>query len=134
MVFAQPPFDCRQRSPMASLPRQACLRAATPRAAPRAEVLHAVVEAAYVDVVLGAWGCGAFGNPPEAVAALFCEALGSGEFRGRFRTVVFAIIDPRGDGNLRPFEATWGQGAATGIRGINLGFQAERVCVACVLA
>ena len=31
------------------------------------------------------------------------QQLASADFRGAFDTVVFAIIDPRGDGNLRPF-------------------------------
>lgn len=67
-------------------------------------VLHAAQVSGRQNLVLGAWGCGAFGNPPEAVAALFRDQLSSPEFRGSFATVVFAIIDPRGDGNLEPFE------------------------------
>ncbi|OLP91671.1 hypothetical protein AK812_SmicGene26575 [Symbiodinium microadriaticum] len=34
---------------------------------------------------------------------LFAQQLASPDFRGAFDAVVFAIIDPRGDGNLRPF-------------------------------
>eukprot|EP00927_Polykrikos_kofoidii_P029010 TRINITY_DN25155_c0_g1_i1.p1 TRINITY_DN25155_c0_g1~~TRINITY_DN25155_c0_g1_i1.p1 ORF type:complete len:280 (+),score=35.23 TRINITY_DN25155_c0_g1_i1:116-955(+) len=55
------------------------------------------------NLVLGAWGCGAFGNPPSLVAELFTELLASPEFRGAFDTVVFAIIDPKKDGNIVPF-------------------------------
>jgi uncharacterized protein (TIGR02452 family) len=54
------------------------------------------------DVVLGAWGCGAFGNPAAPVAALFKEVL-TQEFTGVFRTVLFAVFDPLGTGNLKPF-------------------------------
>jgi len=43
-------------------------------------------------LVLGAWGCGEFKNDPHRTARDFREAL-SGEFRGRFSRVVFAITD-----------------------------------------
>jgi uncharacterized protein (TIGR02452 family) len=42
--------------------------------------------------VLGAWGCGAFGNDPNRTAVDFREAL-ENEFRGAFSDVVFAITD-----------------------------------------
>jgi uncharacterized protein (TIGR02452 family) len=67
-------------------------------------VLHAARESGFPNLVLGAWGCGAFGNPPDLVAQLFREQLCSPEFRGAFSIVVFAVIDPAGDGNFRPFE------------------------------
>ena len=43
-------------------------------------------------LVLGAWGCGAFGNDPGRTAKDFREAL-EGEFDGAFSEVVFAIVD-----------------------------------------
>lgn len=46
----------------------------------------------YDALVLGAWGCGAFGNDVERTAADFKAAL-QGEFEGAFREVVFAIAD-----------------------------------------
>lgn len=46
----------------------------------------------YETLVLGAWGCGAFGNDPERTAADFRDAL-EGSFRGHFSDVVFAITD-----------------------------------------
>jgi uncharacterized protein (TIGR02452 family) len=46
----------------------------------------------YEAVVLGAWGCGAFGNDPRGTAADFRAAL-LGPFRGNFREVVFAVTD-----------------------------------------
>ena len=45
-------------------------------------VLAAAVAEKHPAVVLGAFGCGAFGNPPADVARLFAEALASDEFRG----------------------------------------------------
>lgn len=44
-------------------------------------------------LVLGAFGCGAFRLPPEAVARQFRRALDEPEFAGRFRAVVFAILE-----------------------------------------
>lgn len=49
----------------------------------------------YRDLVLGAWGCGAFGNDPTIIAALFKEAL-DGEFKGLFENVCFAIHEKLG--------------------------------------
>lgn len=43
-------------------------------------------------LVLGAWGCGAFHNPPLQVASLFKDRL-RGEFAGVFKHVVFAILE-----------------------------------------
>ena len=46
----------------------------------------------YVSLVLGAWGCGAFGNDPERTARDFRSAL-EGPFAGAFSHVVFAIAN-----------------------------------------
>ncbi len=43
-------------------------------------------------LILGAWGCGAFGNDPHEIATLFHAALG-GPYQGVFAEVVFAILD-----------------------------------------
>lgn len=43
-------------------------------------------------LVLGAWGCGAFGNDGGDIAGLFRRAF-DGPFRNVFGTVVFAITD-----------------------------------------
>lgn len=44
-------------------------------------------------IVLGAWGCGVFGNDVHLIARLFIECLGSDLLRGCFDRVVFASID-----------------------------------------
>jgi uncharacterized protein (TIGR02452 family) len=55
---------------------------------------------AHDHLVLGAWGCGVFGNDPAVVAEAFDVAL-RGKFRGAFVHVVFAIL---GEGaNLAAF-------------------------------
>ena len=46
----------------------------------------------YRALVLGAWGCGAFGNDPVRTATDFRSAL-EGEFAGVFEEVVVAISD-----------------------------------------
>lgn len=63
------------------------------------------------DVVLSAFGCGAFRNPPQHMAELFREVLAEPEFAGVFRRVAFAIIDDHNafhraspEGNYVPFE------------------------------
>ncbi|CAE7498335.1 NPHP3 [Symbiodinium sp. KB8] len=66
-------------------------------------VLHAARQSGHANLVLGAFGCGAFGNPARPTAAIFREELASPAFRGAFGQVVFAIIDPIGTGNLKPF-------------------------------
>jgi uncharacterized protein (TIGR02452 family) len=43
-------------------------------------------------LVLGAWGCGAFRNDPNLIAALFRDALFR-THRQRFDRVVFAVVD-----------------------------------------
>jgi uncharacterized protein (TIGR02452 family) len=46
----------------------------------------------YESLVLGAWGCGAFGNDPAQTARDFRDAL-EGPFAGSFSRVLFAITD-----------------------------------------
>lgn len=59
-------------------------------------------------LVLGAFGCGVFGNPPELVAAVFREWLVRKGFSGAFRRVVFAIRGKEGpDPNLEAFRSVF---------------------------
>ena len=62
-------------------------------------------------IVLGAWGCGAFRNPPQHIAKLFHQVMDENEFCNKFRKIVFAIIDRRNIdfshskvGNFLPFQ------------------------------
>jgi uncharacterized protein (TIGR02452 family) len=55
-------------------------------------VLAIAARQGHTDLVLGAWGCGAFGGDTELVAERFHTAL-HGPFRGVFETVVFAVLD-----------------------------------------
>jgi uncharacterized protein (TIGR02452 family) len=48
----------------------------------------------HVMLILGAWGCGVFGNEPEMIARLFRQQLtGAGPFRGQFGWITFAVYD-----------------------------------------
>ena len=47
----------------------------------------------YKHLVLGAWGCGAFGNDPRTVAEYFRELLFDEGYRYLFDTIIFAIFD-----------------------------------------
>lgn len=62
----------------------------------------------YDTVILGAFGCGAFCNPPQAVADLY-QIIIDNSFKGAFKKIVFAILDDRKGrhnptGNLKPFQ------------------------------
>ena len=54
-------------------------------------VLYAAHATGCSTIILGAWGCGVFGNRPQVVADLWSEVLDALEWRGRFARVVFAI-------------------------------------------
>jgi uncharacterized protein (TIGR02452 family) len=57
-------------------------------------------------IILGAWGCGVFGNDPLLVAELFKENLRRLPF---FDTVVFAIYDKEDSLALRSFGQIFGK-------------------------
>ncbi|PYH45934.1 uncharacterized protein BP01DRAFT_373418 [Aspergillus saccharolyticus JOP 1030-1] len=59
-------------------------------------------------IVLGALGCGAFGNPNVEVADCWAEVLQEPEFQGWWEKIVFAILDDaktlsQGNGNFDVF-------------------------------
>jgi uncharacterized protein (TIGR02452 family) len=58
-------------------------------------VLWAAYQSGIENLVLGAWGAGAFRNPGGWVARVFATELASMEWRGAFRKIVFAISDPK---------------------------------------
>lgn len=62
-------------------------------------------------LVLGAWGCGIFHNPPLQIAELFKKAFFENEFYNKFRQITFAILEDQislqrknGIGNVAPFK------------------------------
>lgn len=65
-------------------------------------------------LVLGAFGCGAYGNPPSQMAALFKEMLERDEYKYLYDKIVFAILEDNNshrshnpEGNLKPFLETF---------------------------
>ena len=67
-------------------------------------------------LVLSAFGCGAFANPPAHIAKLFRQVLGEDEFKNEFKLIDFAILDGyrtgmshNPEGNLLPFQKEFGQ-------------------------
>jgi uncharacterized protein (TIGR02452 family) len=68
-------------------------------------------------LLLSAFGCGAFRNPPRHMARIFQRVLREPRYAGAFRTVVFAIIDDhnagkvdRTMGNFASFASVFGEG------------------------
>ena len=57
----------------------------------------------YKNLVLGAWGCGAFGHDPERVAEYFYGVLIHEKFGAYFDKIVFAILDRGAKRNLKAF-------------------------------
>ncbi len=65
----------------------------------------------YTALILGAWGCGAFGNDAHQTAVSFRTAL-EGEFAGAFSDIVFAITDWSPDRRfLGPFDLVFASSA-----------------------
>lgn len=69
-----------------------------------ARILSIAAAHGHTRLILGAWGCGAFGLDPEMMAGIFTDAL-HGEFRGAFDDVVFAVLDLSAERRfIGPFE------------------------------
>jgi len=96
-------------------PNASALQANEPECLPRlpetfarraAGVLAVAAHADCDALVLGAWGCGVFGNDPHLVASVFARHLcAGGAFENRFARVDFAVLDSAPDhARLRAFE------------------------------
>ena len=57
------------------------------------KVLKVALHKGHVYLVLGAWGCGVFGNSSEKIAELFKKNLKKYYNSGGFEEVVFAVLD-----------------------------------------
>ena len=57
----------------------------------------------YRNLILGAWGCGAFGNKPQDVAEYFRKILIDEEYGRLFDEVRFAIYGPENGKNITEF-------------------------------
>lgn len=76
-------------------------------------ILRVAADGGCGNLVLGAWGCGAFGNDPLMVAECFRTALVEDGFGRAFATVVFAVYGKPDGPNLRTFREVFGMGSRT---------------------
>lgn len=54
-------------------------------------------------IVLGAFGCGVFGNKPETIARLWNELIYEEGLGSYFKTIIFSIFDRNGSNNYETF-------------------------------
>ena len=66
-------------------------------------ILRIAVHYGYKNLVLGAWGCGAFGNDPVMVASCFKAALETDDLAYYFDTVCFAVYGSPESKNYHAF-------------------------------
>ena len=76
-------------------------------------IFRIAVENNISDLILGAFGCGAYALLPSAVAPLFRVVMEEAEFKNKFRHILFAILErprrPQGlDGHFAPFYREFG--------------------------
>jgi uncharacterized protein (TIGR02452 family) len=83
-----------------------------------AKILAVAQSHGHDSLILGAWGCGAFGNDGHQVAELFHLAL-TVDFAGAFKEITFAIVDTSPD---RRFIAPFSERFAT-------AYKAEEVAI-----
>lgn len=76
-------------------------------------ILRLALRHGQTSLVLGAFGCGAFRNPPAHTARLFHEVFTEREFAGAFNRVYFAVLDDGNaalhGGNFRHFASVFGE-------------------------
>lgn len=66
-------------------------------------MLRIAAKHGYRDLVLGAWGCGAFGNSPEDVSGYFKSVLIDDEYGKYFDKVIFAVYGNPNGKNITAF-------------------------------
>lgn len=68
-------------------------------------IFEAAIDNGVEVIILGAFGCGAFKNPPEVVAEAFHEVIDENGYADNFRKIVFAIkCNPNNTKNLDVFQ------------------------------
>lgn len=73
------------------------------------QILNAFLTNENYNVVLGAFGCGAFGNPVEDIASLFKEVLCSNDYINRFQNVIFAVENKINTHSYKVFSSNFPQ-------------------------
>lgn len=73
------------------------------------KLLSLMLVKGYKQIVLGAWGCGAFKNDPKVVSKLFKKHLLENEkIKNTFSRAVFAVLDKKSEDNKKIFEKQFG--------------------------
>lgn len=68
-------------------------------------IFEAAIDNGVEVIILGAFGCGAFKNPPEVVAEAFHEVIDENGYADNFKKIVFAIkCNPNNTKNLDVFQ------------------------------
>lgn len=71
-------------------------------------ILDIAVAAGNEVIILGAFGCGAFANPPQVVARAMKNVIR--EYMHRFKVIEFAVYcPPKDDSNYKIFKQVLGQ-------------------------
>jgi uncharacterized protein (TIGR02452 family) len=72
-------------------------------------IFKVAIKHGHTKLVLGAIGCGVFGNPPELVAAMFKDCIG--QYGGYFKQICFAILsrNEKEDHNFQTFKKTFNE-------------------------
>lgn len=65
-------------------------------------IVFSAIEHNAKNLILGAWGCGAFGQNPFVVAQAFLKVIE--DYGGYFENIIFAIPDSGVDGNFAVFQ------------------------------
>ena len=70
------------------------------------QILDIALENGNDSLVLSAFGCGAYGTPPEQMAMFFADVLASEEYQGLFKVIHFASTNGQHNpnGNIVPFK------------------------------
>jgi uncharacterized protein (TIGR02452 family) len=73
------------------------------------KLLSLAVHHGHATLVLGAWGCGVFGNRPAEMAQWFAaHLLHNPRYQHAFELVSFAVFDRKNDGSFAAFDAVFG--------------------------
>lgn len=66
------------------------------------EIVKMFIRCGNRTIIVGAFGCGVFGNEPDFVAKTWKKVIE--QYGGHFDTVIFAIMDKKGTGNYKVFK------------------------------
>lgn len=72
-------------------------------------MLRIAAKRGHRELVLGAWGCGAFGNSPAEVSGYFKQTLIEEEYGRCFDRVIFAVYGKPDGKNITAFRETFGK-------------------------